>query len=166
MTRTLRLGLVILILISCTACDQAVKNIAKESLAASPPISLLNDFIRIEYRENSGAILGLGANLPSQIRLLLFSTFVSVILALTLIFTLNPHGPSLIQIVGMALIAAGGIGNLLDRLFNNGVVMDYISFGVGFLRTGIFNVADVAIVAGGSIIVLSRAKGRAKTTAA
>jgi len=77
-----------------------------------------------------------------------------------------PHGPSLIQIVGMALIAAGGIGNLLDRLFNNGVVMDYISFGVGFLRTGIFNVADVAIVAGGSIIVLSRAKGRAKTTAA
>ena len=115
MTRTLRLGLVILILISCTACDQAVKNIAKESLAASPPISLLNDFIRIEYRENSGAILGLGANLPSQIRLLLFSTFVSVILALTLIFTLNPHGPSLIQIVGGAIARAVATPELQDR---------------------------------------------------
>jgi len=34
-TRTGRLGLVILILVSCTACDQAVKSIAKESLATS-----------------------------------------------------------------------------------------------------------------------------------
>ena len=158
MTRTGRLGLVILILISCIACDQAVKSIAKESLAASPPLSLLNDFIRIEYSENPGAILGLGAGLPSPIRLLSSIIFVSVILTFTLVFTFNPRGSSLMQIVGLALVAAGGIGNLLDRLFNNGVVIDYVSFGIGVLRTGIFNVADVAIMAGGVIVVLFSAR--------
>jgi signal peptidase II len=157
-TRIGRLGLVILIVVSCTACDQAVKSIAKESLAASPPLSLLNDFIRIEYSENPGAILGLGAGLPSPIRLLFFIIFVSVILTLTLVFTLNPRGYSLMQIAGLALVAAGGMGNLLDRLFNNGVVIDYISFGIGALRTGIFNVADVAIMAGGVIVVLFSAR--------
>jgi len=154
-----------LILIACTGCDQMTKNIAKESLASSAPISILNDSIRVEYTENPGAILGLGADLPSEIRLPFFIIFVGVVLTLTLVFAVKTYSLSLMQLVGLSLIAAGGIGNLLDRLFNHGAVIDFVRLGLGLFRTGIFNLADVAILIGVSTLLFS-AKGRAKTTAA
>lgn len=162
MTRIRRLGLVALILISWTSCDQMTKNIAKEALASSSPISLLNDSIRIEYTENAGAILGLGANLPSEARFLILVVFVSLVLAITLVVAVNTHSFSLIQLVGLSLVAAGGIGNLLDRLFNDGAVIDFIRLGIGPLRTGIFNLADVAIVIGVVTFLLFSSKGKAK----
>ena len=165
MKRIHRLSLVVLILIACTGCDQMTKNIAKESLASSAPISLLNDSIRVEYTENPGAILGLGADLPSEIRLPFFIIFVGVVLTLTLVFAVKTYSLSLMQLVGLSLIAAGGIGNLLDRLFNHGAVIDFVRLGLGLFRTGIFNLADVAILIGVSTLLFS-AKGRAKTTAA
>jgi signal peptidase II len=148
-------------LISCTSCDQMTKTIAKESLAASSPISLLNDSIRIEYTENPGAILGLGAHLPSEARFLFFVVFVSLILAITLGFAVNTHSFSLMQLTGLSLVTAGGIGNLLDRLFNNGAVIDFVSFGIGPLRTGIMNVADIATTIGVVTFLLFSAKGKA-----
>jgi signal peptidase II len=166
MKRIHRLGLVVLILISCTGCDQVTKNIAKEALASSAPISLLNDSIRVEYTENPGAILGLGADLPSEIRLLFFIIFVSLVLTLTLVFIVNTHGLNLIPLVGLSLITAGGIGNLLDRLFNDGAVIDFVQLGLGLFRTGIFNLADVAILVGVSTLLLFGAMGKAKTGAA
>jgi signal peptidase II len=42
----------------------------------------------------------------------------------------------------------GGIGNLLDRVFYDGRVIDFMNLGIGRLRTGIFNVADVYITIG------------------
>jgi len=141
------------------------KSIAKESLASSAPISLLNDSIRIEYSENSGAFLGLGANWPDEARFLFFVVFVSVVLTLTLASIVNTRSFSLMQLIGLSLVAAGGIGNLLDRLFNNGMVIDFIQLGIGPIRTGIFNVADVAIMAGVAIILLFSAKGEAKVDA-
>ena len=164
-TRIHRLGLVILILILWTVCDQVTKNIAKESLAFSPPISLLNDSIRIEYTENTGAILGLGANWPSQVRFLFLVVFVSLVLAITLIVAVNTHSFSVIQLVGLSSVAAGGIGNLLDRLFNNGAVIDFMRLGIGPLRTGIFNMADVAIVAGVVAFLLFSTQGKQKVAA-
>ena len=55
----------------------------------------------------------------------------------------------------LALIVAGGLGNLYDRVFEGGAVTDFLNVGVGPLRTGIFNVADVAIVAGVLLMMLS-----------
>jgi len=48
----------------------------------------------------------------------------------------------------LMLIVGGGLGNLIDRLFFGGKVTDFVSMGIGPLRTGIFNVADVAIMFG------------------
>jgi signal peptidase II len=47
----------------------------------------------------------------------------------------------------LALVIGGGIGNLIDRV-RFGYVIDFFNLGIGNLRTGIFNVADMAITAG------------------
>lgn len=155
-----RLGLIILILIACTACDRVTKSYAYASLRSAPPVSLLNDSIRIEYTENTGAILGLGANLPSQARFLFLVVFAGLVLAVTLFYAFGTGSCGPIQLVGLSLVAAGGLGNLLDRIFNNGVVIDFMRLGLGPLRTGIFNVADVAIVAGTITFVLFSAQDK------
>ena len=74
---------------------------------------------------------------------------VGLLLAGIVIFTavnakLNPH-----QVSGYAMIAGGGLSNWVDRARNDGSVVDFMNLGIGtVLRTGIFNVADLAIVLG------------------
>jgi signal peptidase II len=51
-------------------------------------------------------------------------------------------------IVGLALVAGGGAGNLLDRLISNRGVVDFLDFGIGTTRFFIFNVADAGIFVG------------------
>jgi len=40
------------------------------------------------------------------------------------------------------------MGNLIDRVWNNGLVTDFINVGIGPVRTGVFNVADLAVTFG------------------
>lgn len=58
-----------------------------------------------------------------------------------------------LSVLGASLVVAGGFSNLLDRLLNNGAVVDFVSIGVGNLRTGVFNLADVAIMTGAGILL-------------
>lgn len=59
------------------------------------------------------------------------------------------------------MIVGGGLANWLDRMLHDGAVTDFVSLGLGPLRTGIFNVADVAIVAGLLLLVLPGGLARA-----
>ena len=48
-----------------------------------------------------------------------------------------------------------GSGNLIDRILHDGTVVDFLNFGIGSLRTGIFNVADVAIMGGAALLIFT-----------
>jgi signal peptidase II len=158
MRRVCRFGLVILILVLCTGCDQATKSMAREWLAASPPVSVLNNFVRFEYTENPGAFLGLGSGLPSESRFLLLVTFASASLLLTLALIARVRSSGLEPLIGVSLLAGGGVGNLIDRIFNNGIVVDFVRLGIGCVRTGVFNLADVAIMVGLVMLLVSSAR--------
>jgi signal peptidase II len=54
----------------------------------------------------------------------------------------------------IATILAGGLSNLFDRLTRHFRVVDFMNFGIGGLRTGILNVADLSITFGGIALVL------------
>ena len=155
MTRLRKLCLIILILIVCTGCDRVSKNLAQKMLASTAPVSMLNDTIRIAYSENPGAMLSLGAKLPGEVRFVFFVLFVGVMLTLTVVYAVKKNGISSNQLIGLALITSGGLGNFLDRLFNRGAAIDFMNIGIGPIRTGIFNVADLLIVAGISLFILS-----------
>lgn len=54
-----------------------------------------------------------------------------------------------------ALLLAGALGNLIDRVRCDGLVIDFMNLGLGPVRTGIFNVADVAITAGAVCLAIT-----------
>lgn len=60
---------------------------------------------------------------------------------------------SLDTVVAWSLVLSGGLGNLVDRIINDGRMIDFMNIGIGSLRTGIFNVADVYITVGVVVLV-------------
>jgi signal peptidase II len=160
MLRFKRLLIVFLMILACAGCDQATKAMAKQYLPQNQVISLMKDSVRLDYVRNSGAFLSMGASLPINIRTLIFTVGVSVIVAGIFIYLLLAAPNSLYTLIGLSLICGGGVGNLIDRVAYNGAVVDFLNLGIGSLRTGIFNIADVAVLAGGLVILFEHTRNR------
>lgn len=137
-------------------CDQATKTIASEQLPRGENWSLLFDMIRIGYTENHGAFLSMGGNFSPELRYWLLVVGVGIFLGGLLIYLLLNKTLSAPAVAGFSFILSGGLSNFYDRLVNNGAVVDFLNLGVGPLRTGVFNVADVAIVIGVLLIFFYR----------
>jgi len=153
MTTRWRLTLLSLVMLTCVGCDQAAKAVARDSLAGRT-ISLLGGAVRFEYAENTGAFLSLGSTLPSGMRSLLFVGGTGVIVLGLLVAMARGQGGSPSGSLGLALLAGGAVGNLIDRVAYDGAVVDFVSVGLGGLRTGIFNLADVAITSGVILVAM------------
>ncbi|MEM1349187.1 MAG: signal peptidase II, partial [Myxococcota bacterium] len=153
MSLTRRAILVSLVLVFSVGCDQATKVVARDRLVGEPMASYFGDTIRIVYAENTGAFLSLGASLPDWLRMAIFIVFVSAFLLGGLWWTLRTPELSRRMIFAASLLIGGGIGNLIDRVVFDGRVTDFLNLGVGSLRTGIFNIADVWIMVGVAIML-------------
>jgi signal peptidase II len=144
-----RLFALLIILLCCVGCDQATKALAGRHLAQSAPLEVGNRLLLLAYAENPGAFMGLGAALPAGVRFWVLTVGVLLLLAGALFYVgRRAHRLSLLNTVSVALIMGGGLSNWLDRLLNEGRVIDFMQLGVGMLRTGVFNVADMAISTG------------------
>lgn len=160
----LQLALVLSLAGWSLACDQMTKGLATAVLKAAPPRSYFRDVFRLLYAENAGAFLSLGAELPEAVRFWILTVGLGVMLLALVVFAIVHRRLSVLEVSGLALMAGGGAGNWLDRIRLDGVVVDFMNLGVGRWRTGIFNVADLAIECGCVLLiaafVLSRRRGR------
>jgi signal peptidase II len=143
-----RLLLLFAVLGVSVGCDQATKQIANATLKGEPMRSFLGDTFRLTWATNSGAFLSLGSNLPDGLRFMILTVAVGLLLAGIVIFTATSAKLNSGQVSGYALIAGGGLSNWVDRARNDGSVVDFMNMGIGRLRTGVFNVADLAILGG------------------
>ncbi len=138
---------VLAVLTACVACDRATKRAAVEHLVPGQRLSFVADTLRLELAHNPGAFLSLGASLPEGVRRYVFTIGPGLVALGALVVAMRRRSRTRVA-VAAALIAAGGLGNVWDRVATGGRVVDFMNAGVGGLRTGIFNVADVALVAG------------------
>ncbi len=155
--RAALLALAIMVLV--IALDQLTKAAARAWLVPGVRHSWLGDVFRLELVRNPGAFLSLGASLPPAVRSAVFTWGVAVLVAGAAWVALF-RARSTAVTVGAALVAGGGLGNLWDRLTASGLVVDFMNLGLGRLRTGVFNVADLAIVGGALTLVLLPARPR------
>ena len=136
--------------------DQVTKVIARDALEGEPTRSYLGDTFRLTFIENHGAFLGLGGTLPEIWRTIIFTGFVTIMLVGFLVWVWRTPDLNKLTLIGCSLVVGGGIGNLIDRVTNNGGVADFLNLGIGeVVRTGIFNIADVWIVVGAGLLFIS-----------
>lgn len=138
----------------CVGCDHAAKRAAEALLTSRAPIELAGGIVRFELAYNAGAFLSIGAGLPLAIRSALFGVIVPIGVVAASLLLLRDRVLRGGTLVALALLAGGGIGNGLDRVLHGGFVTDFVSIGMGPLRSGIFNVADVAVVAGAAAMAI------------
>jgi signal peptidase II len=142
-------------------CDRVTKHVAATTLAGTGGHSFLADMVRLQYAENTGGFLGVGGDLHPGIRTYVFTVATGAMLMAMVAAAIRwqMRGSALL---GLTLFVAGGVSNWIDRLIG-GFVVDFLNVGVGPVRTGIFNVADVAIMAGAALMLLAEVQAARKT---
>lgn len=144
----------LLICLPWVGLDQFTKMQATAHLMGKPALSFWDDTVRLQYALNPGAWGSLGSQLPDPIRKLVFTVGVGVILAVLMVYIIRTAQP-LIVTIALSLVLAGGLGNLIDRALY-GHVVDFMYLGIksiSWMHTNIFNVADVAIMLGGGLLL-------------
>ena len=137
-------------------CDGVTKHLATEKLAGLPAQSFFADTIRLSYAENTGGFLSLGETLPEWARTTLFTLATGALLGV-LVAVATRAGWQRWRTIALSLFVAGGFANWIDRL-GDGRVVDFLNIGIGSIRSGVFNVADVAIMVGAALFLFASRK--------
>jgi len=151
--------LLLSLVLGIAVVDQVTKWIALSLLPSGRRFSFLGDTFRLEHARNLGGFLGAGAGLGAGARSAIFLWGVALVTLAAAAGALSGKFPRW-QAIGMALVAGGGAGNLIDRIRTGSYVVDFMNVGLGWLRTGVFNVADMAIMAGVGLLLLPGSRRR------
>ncbi len=152
---TYRSALIVLFIASsCIGCDQLTKTYARQQLDPGARMVLAGGMFLIQYEENHGGMLSVGAELSPRARFWIFTVVVGAFLVGVMVYAVISESLPNADRVAMGFITGGGFGNLIDRVGNGGAVIDFLNVGFGGVRTATFNVADVAVVLGAAMLIM------------
>ncbi len=143
--------IVFFVLVVAVGLDQWTKQLAIEHLKMAPTQYFFGGFFQLLYAENPGAFLGMGGGWSRSVRFVIFGVIVVIGLC-AILWSVLKNKLNLNEVWAYSFILAGGVGNVIDRLTHeNGHVTDFMFIDLKFsefARTGVFNIADIAIVIG------------------
>jgi len=153
----LRIGLLFSLVVGVFGCDHATKMAAKAGLEGQGAVNVME----LRYTENHDVAFSLfeRLNLPHSPALLAGIAVIAILVAGAMLFRSGITKGSRIAQVGLAIALAGGLGNVVDRIFR-GAVVDFIHV----KGWPIFNVADIAVVVG--MLLIGFARGAERFTGA
>jgi signal peptidase II len=149
----MRTILLLLLVLINVGCDQVSKRIVREKIDYYEEIKIVDRYFVLTKVENSGAFLSLCNNLPGIVKIIFLSILTALILLFGLYYLIQQDKNSAWLSVGIAFALGGGIGNLYDRILY-GSVTDFMHIDYLFIKTGIFNMADVSIMTGMILIII------------
>ena len=118
--------------------DQLTKAWLTSTLSPGEVMSVIGDYVRLVFSQNSGALFGLFRD-----NAVLFGIVSIFVIGLIVVYQ-RQVGSSLYLSIALGLLLGGALGNVTDRL-RLGYVVDFVDIGIGDLRWYTFNVADAAI---------------------
>ena len=129
--------------------DQVTKYIVSTNMEINDTVSvnIVNWFIDFHYIENDGGAWGM---MGGKTTILLIVT--GAIMAVLAFLMIKNAKKSKLFFWASSLIIAGGIGNMIDRVFHEGLVVDFLRF--TFIDFPVFNLADVAVCTGAGLLIL------------
>jgi signal peptidase II len=159
-TLHLRLGIVLLTL-SMFGCDHATKLAAEQALTNGRAVSVVGGVLELRFTTNDDTAFSLLHNFGiARPPMLLAAVSALALLGVVAMWLAARTRASRAQHVGFALVLAGALGNVVDRALR-GSVIDFIHV----THWPIFNVADIAVVAGVIVLGLSALLRRPKPEA-
>ena len=151
--KVLRTLLVVLLIAANIGCDQVSKAIARDKIAYHERIEVLGDYLVLTKVENKGAFLGMWSELPQWLKNILLLGLPALVMVGLFVYLLRKQGMSRATLVALTFIVGGGVGNLYDRI-RYGQVTDFLYMDFQLFHTGIFNMADMSVMAGTGLILV------------
>lgn len=139
--------------IALLVADCASKRAVESRLTVGEPKPVVGETVRFTLSYNTNAAMGFQLGGDSR-RLVLSSLTIAALLVLGVLYHRTRPSDRL-RVIGVALVAGGALGNLLDRLRSSAGVVDFIDVGVANVRFWTFNVADVGISVGAVLLMLA-----------
>lgn len=133
-----------------TGTDQLIKYWAVENLKGQPSKEFIKigktKILDLTYLENDGAVFGSFGGM----RWVLLG--ITSALMIFCVYYLIKHKKEILTVISTTLIISGGLGNIIDRLFRGGLVVDYLD--VQLFDFAIFNFADCCVVVGVVLLLI------------
>lgn len=136
-----------LIILTAVALDQLTKTLAVNYLMPVGSVPIIDGVIHLTYVENPGAAFGILKDAPW-----LFNTLSVIAIAAILLYLYLGHAGNKLYAISLSMIAAGGIGNMIDRAVLHYVV-DFIDFRL--INFAVFNGADSFVCVGAGLLILA-----------
>ncbi|WP_344929230.1 signal peptidase II [Aquimarina addita] len=152
--RKIRIILIVCIVLMNISCDQISKNIVRNTIDKNQRIEVFNDNLILTKVENTGAAYSIGSELPYTLKIILLQALPLLVLFFLLFKIIKETEYSKETIIGITFIVGGGIGNIYDRIIYRSVT-DFLIMDLGFIKTEVFNMADVSVMIGSFIIMTS-----------
>lgn len=128
--------------------DQLTKYFIISNFSLGESTGFIKGLIDIVYIHNEGAAWGM---LSGKTWVLVAFTTVAMCFCVYLLWKYGRDNK--LMLMGLSLVVSGGVGNLIDRIFRNGKVIDFLHFEF-WPEFPVFNVADCAIVVGVGLLSL------------
>lgn len=155
---------IILLVVFNIVIDQVSKFWIRSSVVKGSKTNIIGDYFTLHNVENSGAFLGMGSDWSGFPRILFLLIIPCAVLAYVLFYVFKNKNLDRLSLIGFCCIIGGGLANIYDR-FVYGSVTDFFHIDLGgVFRTGIFNIADMSVMFGLGLLLLSGFKQR-KTSA-
>lgn len=151
--------LILIIVLITVSCDQISKEITRQKVDPKAFIPIIKNHLILTNVENTGAMLGFGQDFPPLLKRFLLQALPMLLLLILLYRIMSKPNLNLLVIIAFALVIGGGLGNLIDRIAY-GSVTDFFQIRLGFFRTGIFNIADVAVTLGLFMFIFLIVRGK------
>jgi len=140
--------LAFLAVVGIVGIDQYTKYIISTTMELGVSKDFVKGLIDITFIENSGSAWGM---LSGHTWILLALTLVIMLVCITLLLRHGSENKLLFWAI--VLVLAGGVGNMIDRIFRNGKVVDFLHFEF-YKSFPVFNIADCAIVLGAFMLIV------------
>lgn len=128
--------------------DQYTKYLVSNNFILGESRPFIKGFIDLTYIHNTGAAWGMLAGK----KYILIAVTLAVMAVCIALFVKYAKG-SRLMLWALTLVLSGGIGNMTDRVFRDGNVVDFLHFEF-FPSFPVFNIADCAIVVGAMLLAL------------
>lgn len=153
MKKLFRYSLIFLLLTANISCDQISKNLVREKMFYQEEISVVSNYLRLIKVENTGAFLSFGNTIPQPFKSIILVFVPLLFLIVAAIYVITKASLSIPRVVAISFVIGGGVGNIYDRLVH-GSVTDFLHIDLGIIQTGIFNMADVSIMVGMTMLLI------------
>ena len=128
--------------------DQISKILIRINMSLYESIPVITNFFNLTYVTNDG--MAFGINFPFGIYIFSTISLIFTVFLFWYLWTIKEEG--IVIRTGVALIIAGAVGNLIDRIFL-GSVVDFLDFVIGNYHWYVFNFADSYVTIGMGFIL-------------